>query len=187
MSQQLVETVKAQLIAQGADLSGPCGALKIVQRVAWVLSGSGAGLLHKRPEQNGCNVGSERYAVDIVMYPDGRAIDILADAGGANGPLWNAIEPIDPSLWRPAIDPGDTPMPGPDPIPDPEPEPPAPIPPPVDLGPLLARLDALEYLTQQHSLRIEEVAETPYYIEGQTARSWGHGHDVRLSVKKGPR
>jgi len=99
----LVATIKAQLDAQHVDLSGPCGAFAITKRVAWALRSEGAGLLDK-PGGNQC----DGYATDIVMYPDGRLVDILGDGGGANTPGWTVTGEIRPtSQYRPAIDPGD--------------------------------------------------------------------------------
>lgn len=77
-----VRRAKAQLVSAGADLSGPCGALRITRRAAELL-GQGAGLLFK-DTGNQC----EERAVDIVCYPDGQIYDCLVDAGGANEPSW---------------------------------------------------------------------------------------------------
>jgi len=140
-AQTVVET-KGTLVAQGTDLSGPCGAFAITKRVAWALKGEGAGVLSK-PSGNNC----DGYAVDIIMYPDGRAFDILTDGGGTNGPTWGRIEPIDPTRYRAALDPGDGP--------------PVVIPPsipPVDLTPLLNRLLDLETAAQQMRAQIAQVA-----------------------------
>ena len=116
--QDTVAAVKAALSAQGANLSGPCGAFAITKAVAWVLRSEGAGLLAK-PSGNNC----EGYAVDIVMYPDGTIFDILVDGGGANTPQWGASAPVNPNGYRPAIDPGPRPIPTPTPTPTPEPSP----------------------------------------------------------------
>jgi len=140
--QSTVENVKAALVAKGTDLSGPCGAFAITKRVAWALKGEGAGVLSK-PSGNNC----DGFATDIILYPDGRAFDILTDGGGANGPAWGPIEPIDPTRYRAATDPGDGP--------------PVIIPPsipPVDLTPLLNRLLDLETAAQQMRAQIAQVA-----------------------------
>lgn len=111
MSKEVVEQVKADLVARGVDLSGPCGAFAICKRVAWALRHTGAGLLAK-PSGNNC----EGYATDVICYPDGRTFDILQDGGGANGPQWDQHLPHDPAIaerYRPAIDPGDGPKPDP--------------------------------------------------------------------------
>lgn len=128
----VVRAVKARLEATGVPLDGPCGAFEITKRVAWQLRATGAGTLDK-PSGNNCGGRS----VDIIAYPDGRLVDILSDAGGSNGPVWNPIEPVEASRWRAAVDPGDGP-----------PAPPAPVTPSVDLTPLLSRLDALERTLQ---------------------------------------
>ena len=84
MSLQLVTAIKNQLLAQGVDLAGPCGAFAITKRVAWALRSTGAGLLSKR-SGNHC----DGYATDILCYPTGQIRDILGDGGGANTPLWS--------------------------------------------------------------------------------------------------
>lgn len=132
MSKELVESIKADLVANGVNLSGPCGAFEIVKRVAWALRHEGYGLYGgKNPAQNGCTVGNDRYSVDWILLPNGQGRDILGDAGGENNPQWGHLEQDNPGAWRPAIDPGDVPVPDPQPAPDPEP-----VPPPVDLEPL---------------------------------------------------
>lgn len=120
MSQALVEAVKAHLEAIGTNLSGPCGAFAITQRVAWELRSTGAGLLSK-PAGNNC----DGYATDIICYPNGQLIDILTDGGGANGPSWNTSDVVDPARYRPAFDPGDGVLTAPPPS-DPPPVPPSP-------------------------------------------------------------
>lgn len=128
----VVASVKSQLVARGVSLVDACGAFAITKRVAWQLRAEGAGLLDK-PSGNNC----QGYAADIVMYPDGTAIDTLIDAGGTNGPTWDVIDPIDPARYRPAIDPGDVVVQPPAPTPDPPPPAPTPVPFPAD------RLDEL--------------------------------------------
>jgi hypothetical protein len=132
---ETVEQVKADLVARGVDLSGPCGAFQITRRVAWALRDSGAGLLEKRSGNN-----CEGYATDVICYPDGSTFDILEDGGGINKPRWAQHIPHDPAVaarYRPAIDPGDGPKPEPEPEPEPEPKP---EPKPVDLSALLAQI-----------------------------------------------
>lgn len=151
MSQALVAQIKAELEARGVDLSGPCGAFQIVKRVAWALRHDGYGLLGgKNPAQNGCTVNGERYSVDWILKPNGIGRDILGDAGNANSPQWGHEEHADPSLYRPAIDPGDAIVP---PVHTPPvlPTHPAPMPdtPPVSLTPLLERIAELEQRVQE--------------------------------------
>lgn len=118
MSLQIVESVKARLLASGHDLSGPCGAFNITKHVAWELRATGAGLLSK-PAGNNC----DGYAVDIIAYSDGRIRDILGDGGGANNPQWpeDGLEVVSADRYRPAIDPGDVSVPLPTPTPTPLP------------------------------------------------------------------
>ena len=127
----LVANVKADLVHSGVPLADSCGAFAITKRVAWSLRAEGAGLLSK-PSGNNC----DGFAVDIVAYPSGRIVDILSDGGGANGPGWGCCDQVDPTRYRPAVDPGDSQPPVPTPTP-------APIP-PVDLSPILTRLAVLE-------------------------------------------
>ena len=131
---EVVASVKAELVARGVSLVDSCGGFQITKRVAWRLRATGAGLLSK-PSGNQC----EGYAVDIIAYADGRIVDILTDAGGQNGPTWGPGEPVEAARWRPAVDPGDSPVVVP-PV-----QPPVVVPPPVytDLGPVYSRLDAL--------------------------------------------
>lgn len=115
----LVAQVKAELEAAGVNLIGPCGAANITFRVAYRLRAEGAGLLEKTSGNN-----CQDRAVDIVIYKDGTAYDMLGASGdaGGNHPQWNRTpdSPLDPNRWRPAPDPGDTPPPDdPDNPPDP--------------------------------------------------------------------
>lgn len=141
MSFKDVQDVKDALVAAGKDLSGPCGAFEITKRVAWNLRATGAGLLSK-PSGNNC----QGYAVDIIVYPDGTAYDMLIDSGGKNDPAWNKTpdSPLDPSRYRPAIDPQDGSGP-------PIPPPPTPTPTPspsVDLKPILDALGGIKQAIQ---------------------------------------
>jgi hypothetical protein len=104
----VVAQVKAQLQAQGVDLSGPCGAWQITKGVAWALQAEGVGLLSK-PSGNNC----DGYSVDYVTYQDGSGVDILGDAGTTNAPGWDVNEPPGALLgrWRAPIAPGGTPPP----------------------------------------------------------------------------
>lgn len=100
----VVADVKASLVARGVELSGSCGAFEITKRVAWKLRAQGAGYIRKNPGQNNCQL----HGVDIIMYRDGRIVDILADSGGSNGTTWDTSKaPVDPALWEAPVDPGD--------------------------------------------------------------------------------
>lgn len=78
-----IAQAKADLIAQGVNLSGACGAWEII-RLGAKYMGGGAGLLNKSGG-NMCN----GYATDIIAYPDGYIYDVLIDGGGLNTPTWN--------------------------------------------------------------------------------------------------
>jgi hypothetical protein len=119
--QSVVAQVKADLVARGLDISGECGAFRIVLRVAWTLRGQGAGLVAK-PGGSNC----QGYSTDLIQFSD-RWVDILGDAGGMNAPAWAEHADVTPSMWRAPFDPGDTPAPAPIPQPTPQPIPAPPI------------------------------------------------------------
>lgn len=205
MSEELVRKVKQDLEDAGVDLSGPCGAFEITQRVAWEMRGEGYGLLGgKTPAQNGCSHEGERYAVDWILKADGQGVDILGDAGGANNPQW-AEEEADPSFYRPAFEPAE--------IPETPEEPP--VEPPdgseddyltkEDLEPIYEEIDALKAsqadanarfvqlvneLNQIHkaiweALNAVDAKFSKLRVEGSTSRRLAHAHDVKLEVKVG--
>ena len=101
----VVRAVKADLVARGVNILGPCGAFQITGRVAWILRNEGWGLLGgKSAAQNGCTVGGERYAIDfLVQKPSGQGVDMLVNAGNQNTPAWQLF-PLSPnpdlSKWR---------------------------------------------------------------------------------------
>lgn len=109
-----IENAKIKVAAKFGDafLQTPCGAFEIVKVAVWDLrnNGENLGLLDK-PSGNNCS----GYSVDIVCYPDGLIADVLGDAGNTNVPMWNFAAPVEPSRWRPPIDPGNQ-------IPSPPPE-----------------------------------------------------------------
>jgi hypothetical protein len=128
---EVVRAVKADLVARGFDLSGPCGAFAITSRVAYRLRDEGAGVLDK-PVGNNCN----GFSVDAICYPSGALIDCLADAGGANDPQWLDAGAVDPARYHEVTtDPDATLPPPPDPTPTPTP------PAPCDLTPVIEQLD----------------------------------------------
>lgn len=97
-----IERVKNWLLANGENLSGPCGAFMIVEHAAWWLHFTfpGVGLLDK-PGGNNCR----SYATDVLIA-QGHIVDILGDAGGLNNPSWNPEDvPADLTRWRPPYDP----------------------------------------------------------------------------------
>ena len=96
----LVRAVKADLEARGVDLSGPCGAFAITSRIIWALRTEGAGSLEKLTG-NQC----AGRAVDIICFAEGQIVDILGDAGGANLPIWQPGDAVDPARWRAPVEP----------------------------------------------------------------------------------
>lgn len=108
----LVESVKADLVARGVKLEGPCGAFEITHRVAWALRFGSARLVEKTSGNN-CRA----FAVDLVAFADGSYVDMLVDSGGENGPTWN-VKPDQLDLVKlvTPFDPGDAaPAPAPEP------------------------------------------------------------------------
>lgn len=109
-SAEYVAAVKSHLEAQGANLTGPCGAFCIVENVAYGLRNTGAGTFHK-DSGNNCRERS----TDIVAYKDlaygcARLVDILGDGGGANTPMWGErSEEEDINRWMPAAYPAPSP------------------------------------------------------------------------------
>lgn len=93
---ELVAQVKAELVAAGANLSGPCGSFRITNEVAkranLLLLGKGAGN-RAIPQPDGSCLTPEQsnqpgYADGYLIYPNGVGVDILGDAGGGNLPAW---------------------------------------------------------------------------------------------------
>lgn len=97
-----VVAAKAELIAEGVSLVGPCGSYAIVKRTAEKLAGIGCGVL-KKTSGNKCDDKS----VDNVCFPNGALYDVLIDAGnvaapgveGANTPQWGFNGFVDPSRY----------------------------------------------------------------------------------------
>ena len=120
----VVQSAIADLRVAGVDMSGPCGALKITNYVAFR---NHYALLHKAggyravlKADGSCLSGEqssdpEGFATDYLIDPrTGFGFDILSDAGGANVPQWagpenapdmvarnwqNLREPFDPSAY----------------------------------------------------------------------------------------
>lgn len=138
---------KAILLAQGEDLSGKCGAFKIVRAVVWELRAEGWGLIHSTG--SGCVFAGDIFRADATMLRTGTTIDMLDRAESDNGdtsnpqaynrPAWNRAEQDQsPDNWRPPFASGPTPVPPPSPIPTPVPTP------TLDLSGVYSRLD-LQY------------------------------------------
>lgn len=187
MSIEIVRQAKKRLEDLGENLTGPCGALRITNLVAWELRSSGAGLLYK-PAGNNC---LER-AVDIIAYTDGKIRDILGDGGGANTPQWpeGDLEVVDGARWRAPLDPNlpdptPTPIPAPEPLPAPQDGTPYPTPTRAEFEALKVRNTVLEANLEVLRVRLEAIELKPAQkleIKGSTNRVWGHAHEVKLDV-----
>lgn len=145
---ELVSAVKADLVARGVNLAGPCGAFEITKRVAWALRAQGVGLLDKSAGNN-----CQGYSVDYLVFPDSSGRDILGDGGGDNVPEWDA-EPNEPAgtfagRWRAPIDPTDGPIIG---IPVPPPVPPVIVTAPSESPRLAVIEQAVAEIRQQQLL-----------------------------------
>ena len=83
-------------------------AFEVTKRVAWALRGEGAGLLIKNGGENIAAWQGYLFSVSRIVYPDGRLVKVIYDAGagGKNGPSWqDGGDHVDPSFYVPAIDP----------------------------------------------------------------------------------
>jgi hypothetical protein len=92
MSKQLVEQVKAALVAKGQKWETNEDAFQITGRVAWLLRDQGAKLISKQPHQNGASVNGFKVSHDSIAFPNQRWIDCLQSAGpelNQNTPVWN--------------------------------------------------------------------------------------------------
>ncbi len=98
----MVEFVLADLRARGINVLGDCGAFEVTKRVAWHFRNRGAGLEYK-PGGRRC----EDRSIDIVLFNDGRSVDILIGGGTDNGPAWQVEHPYEgwQNYWRPPYNP----------------------------------------------------------------------------------
>jgi len=81
--------------------------LEVTKRVAWLLRGSGGGLLLKGSGENTVPWLGQTFSATRVCFPDGHIYKIIGDAGpgGGNTPGWGDNDFVDPSLYVRAIDP----------------------------------------------------------------------------------
>jgi hypothetical protein len=101
--QALIQQAKDELVALSEDLTGPCGAFKIIQRAVPYIQASdpSAGFLSK-PTGTNCS----GFATDIVCYSDGLIYDVLGAAGDGDGITtgntvqWNFAGTTDPGRYR---------------------------------------------------------------------------------------
>jgi hypothetical protein len=81
------------------------GAFEVTKRVAWLLRGSGAGLLIKNAGENIVSWQGYSFAAGRICYPDGHIFKVLSDIPTTNGPSWQDNDFVDRNLYVPAIDP----------------------------------------------------------------------------------
>jgi len=84
----------------------PEGAFEVTKRVAWLLRGSGVGLLIKNGGENVVAWQGKSFAAARICYPDGHIYKVLSDVPATNGPSWQDNDFVDRSLYHPALDPG---------------------------------------------------------------------------------
>jgi hypothetical protein len=86
-------------------------AFDVTKRVAWLLRGTGAGLLIKNGGENTIAWRGYSFSISRMCYANGALIKVLSDAGegGTNGATWdtslNHPGEVSPSLYVPAINP----------------------------------------------------------------------------------
>jgi hypothetical protein len=151
----IVRTAKAAAVAAGVDVDrDDCSRFEVTKRAAMLLANEQAGLLDK---PGGANC--QGYATDIIAYRSGVIVDILgAGPDGPNTAHWIPLSPVDPSRWRPPLEPAPT-SPVPTPVPAPVPgEPGLPVPATADLAAVNAKLDSILYAVEQ--LRQQQTADT---------------------------
>ena len=81
------------------------GAFEVTKRVAWLLRGSGGGLLIKPGGENIVTWKGTSYAAGRICFPDGHIYKVLSDVPTTNGPSWQDNDFVDRSLYVPAVDP----------------------------------------------------------------------------------
>jgi hypothetical protein len=82
------------------------GAFEVTKRVAWLLRGSGGGLLIKNGGENIVSWKGYSFSAGRICFPDGHIYKVLSDIPSTNGPSWQDNGFVDRSLYVPAIDPG---------------------------------------------------------------------------------
>jgi hypothetical protein len=81
------------------------GAFEVTKRIAWLLRGSGGGLLIKNGGENIVLWKGYSFAAARICFPDGHIWKVLTDVPTTNGPSWQDNDFVDRSLYLPAIDP----------------------------------------------------------------------------------
>ena len=87
-----MQEAKDQLISEGKNLSGDCGAWSIIDRAVRNM-GHNAG--YKKKSGTNCN----GYSIKSVMFPDGADFLVLISPGTTNGPTWEFFAMSDPTLY----------------------------------------------------------------------------------------
>ncbi len=80
-------------------------AFEVTKRIAWLLRGSGGGLLIKNGGENIVSWKGYSFSAGRMCFPDGHIWKVLSDVPGTNGPSWQDNDFVDRSLYVPAIDP----------------------------------------------------------------------------------
>ena len=81
------------------------GAFEVTKRVAWLLRGSGGGLLIKNGGENIVSWKGYSFAAARICFPDGHIWKVLSDVPTTNGATWQDNDFVDRGLYVPAIDP----------------------------------------------------------------------------------
>ncbi len=81
------------------------GAFEVTKRIAWLLRGSGAGLLIKNGGENIVLWKGLSLAAARICFRDGHIWKVLSDVPTTNGPSWQDNDFVDRGLYVPAIDP----------------------------------------------------------------------------------
>jgi len=81
------------------------GAFEVTKRIAWLLRGSGGGLLIKNGGENIVSWKGYSFAAARICFPDGHIWKVLSDVPTTNGATWQDNDFVDRGLYVPAIDP----------------------------------------------------------------------------------
>ncbi len=88
----VMQKAKADLIAEGVNLSGDCGGFRIVARAASMIPGAG----FKKKTGTNCN----GFSIKSIMFADGQDYLVLYSPGTTNGPTWQFYAYSDPSIYQ---------------------------------------------------------------------------------------
>jgi hypothetical protein len=125
----LVTEIRAAVERSGIPVTGSLtGGFEVTKRVAWALRHEGAGLLMKAGGENIVEWAGVSFSASRVCYPDGHLYKVLTDVPTTNGAQWLDNGFVDPSLYLPALDPG---------------EETSPPPPPLDVDAIIVELDLM--------------------------------------------